>query len=163
MNNNTLIITVIVILVVIGGIWLFGSGSAMPQQSAQTEATSSSETATSSTAAASSSALMQSTGEPFSKYAYIKSAHQVFPKESADLKKTMGPFGYTKEDLGNNTFRITPTLTNRQGYVGQSVTVTGDQSVYFIERSPADDTDTEDSFTTDDFLIAVDANGNILK
>ena len=74
----------------------------------------------------------------------------------------MGAFGYTTEDLGNNTYRITLT-NNAEGYVGQSVVVSGDQAVYFIELSGRDDTDTEDSGTADDFLLAVDAQGNILK
>lgn len=151
MNKSILII--IAVLVLIGAVWFF-KGSGMPASNGSPAA----ETATSSAAMPSTG----STSEAFSAYQYAANAHQIFPTLAADTKKAMGAFGYTKEDLGNNTFRIT--LTNsKAGFVGQSVTVTGDQSVYFIERSSGDDTDTEDSYTADDFLIAVDASGNIVK
>ena len=110
----------------------------------------------------STTSLMQSTGMPFSQYAYYSKAYEIFPTLAVSTNSALGAFSYTKSNLGNNTYRFTLT-DNIPGYTGQSVVVSGDQSVYFIERSPIDDKGSTDSFTADDFLIAVDAQGNILK
>ncbi len=49
------------------------------------------------------------------------------------------------------------------GYQGQSVVVSSGQYMYFIESSTGDDSVSEDSITTDDSLVAVDAQGYVLK
>ncbi len=105
---------------------------------------------------------MQSTGMLFTQYKNYAKAHEVFPTLGTDTKKAMGAFSYTQENLGNNTYRIT--LTNSaEDYQGQSVVVGEGQSVYFIEPSAGDDSASEDSITTDDSLVAVDAQGYILQ
>jgi hypothetical protein len=151
--NKTLLAWSIVGVLVIGGAALFsGHDEDMPRRIAPNPTPIS----------ASSTALMQSTGTLLSQSQYASKVHEVFPTLGADTKKTMGAFGYTTEDLGNNLYRITLT-NNAEGYQGQSVVVSSGQSVYFVELSARDDTDTEDAGTADDFLLAVDAQGNILK
>lgn len=106
--------------------------------------------------------LMQSTTALFSQYKYFGKSHEVFPTLGADTKKAMGAFSYTQVPIGNGVYRIT--LTNSaEGYSGQSVVVSSDQSVYFIEPATGDDSASEDSITTDDSLVAVSAQGYILK
>ena len=114
------------------------------------------------TTATSTSLLMQSSGAQFSQYKYFSKAHEIFPTLAADTKKALGAFSYNKESLGNNLYKFTLT-NNAEGYKGQSVIVSGDQFVYFIEPALGDDSASEDSVTTDDILMAVDAQGNILK
>ena len=106
--------------------------------------------------------LIESTGELFSQYKYYSKAHEIFPTLATDTKKALGAFSYTKKDLGNNVYQFTLT-NNAEGYKGQSVTVSSGQSVYFIEPFTGDDSATEDSGTTDDILMAVNAQGYILK
>ena len=156
MNAKTITVGIVGVLVIAGGIALFKT-SGHDEDIPTTIAPNPSPVSASSTVS-----LMQSTGAPFAQYQYASKAHEIFPTLGADTVKTMGAFGYTTEDLGNNTYRITLT-NNAEGYVGQSVVVSGDQAVYFIELSGRDDTDTDDSGTADDFLLAVDAQGNILK
>ena len=160
MNMKTIIAGVIGVLVIAGGVSVLNHGTASTPPAAAAAAPVVSNAAP--VSASSTVPLMQSTGALFSQYQNASKAHEIFPTPSADIVQTMGAFGYTKESLGNNIYRIT--LTNSaEGYVGQSVVVSGDQSVYFVELSARDDTASEDSFTKDDFLMAVDAQGNILK
>jgi hypothetical protein len=160
MNKKTVLLIIIGIVVLVGVVSLImnNQGSATSPAPVQTVTT----PGTSTTAASSSVPLMQSTTQLFSQYQYFSKAHEIFPTLAADTVKTMGAFSFTKEDLGGNVYRFTLTNSN-EGYQGQSVVVSGDQSVYFIERSSGDDSDTEDSSTQDDFLVAVDAQGYILQ
>jgi hypothetical protein len=120
------------------------------------------EVATTTVKASSSVSLMVSTNNAFAQYQYASKAHEIFPVTATDLKTTMGAFSFSKVMIAPNVYKIT--LTNSaEGYKGQSVTVSSDQKVYFIERSTADDAPHEDSATADDMFIAVDAQGNILK
>ncbi len=112
--------------------------------------------------ASSTASLMQSTGALFSQYRYVSKAYEIFPTLGTSTVKMMGAFGYTKEVLGNNMYRITLT-NNAGGYQGESVIVSGDQSVYFIELARRDDSISGDAFPKDDTLIAVDAQGYILQ
>lgn len=163
MNKKMIVGGIIVVVVVIGAISLFRNNSGSAVTTAPTPVTQAQTAPAPSAALASSTVpLMQSTGALFSKYAYVSKAHEIFPTLGADTKAALGAFGYTKEDLGNNVYRFTLT-NNAEGYQGQSVVVSGDQSVYFIERSTGDDSKTEDSSVNDDILVAVDAQGNILK
>ncbi|HQT83107.1 MAG: hypothetical protein B7W98_00875 [Parcubacteria group bacterium 20-58-5] len=153
MNKTVLTWGIVGIVVIGGGAVLFsGHDDDMPRHIAPNPAP----------VSASSTALMQSTGMLFAQSQYASKAHEVFPTLGTDTKKTMGAFGYTTTALGNNTYRITLT-NNAEGYQGESVVVGGGQSVYFVELSGRDDTDAEDSGIADDFLVAVDAQGNILK
>ena len=98
----------------------------------------------------------------FTQYKNYSKAHEIFPVLAADTKKALGAFSYTEVSLGNNTYRFT--LTNgAEGYKGQSVVVTAGQSVYFIEPAAGDDSASEDSITTDDSLVAVNAQGYVLQ
>ena len=106
--------------------------------------------------------LMQSSGILFSQYKYYKKAYEIFPTKNPDAQKALGAFTYTKKTLGTNVYQFALT-NNAEGYKGKSVVVSGDQTVYFIEPALGDDSISEDSFTTDDILIAVDAQGYILK
>ena len=155
--NKKMIVLVLGGIIIIGGgisVYLNTKNASAPQSGVSTKA--------SNGVTASTTGPMLSTGVPFTQYQYFNKSHQVFPTLATDTTKALGAFGYTKESLGNNIYKIT--LTNKaEGYKGQSVTVSGDQSVYFIERSTGDDSDTEDSVTTDDILVAVDAQGNMLK
>ncbi len=105
---------------------------------------------------------MQNTGMLFSQYKYYSKANEIFPTMATTTKEALGAFSYTKTDLGNNIYKFT-LVNNAEGYKGQSVTVSADQSVYFIEPFKRDDSVTEDSVTTDDILMAVNAQGYILK
>lgn len=162
MNKKMIVAGIIGILVVIGVVSLLKNNSGSTTN--PTAAASQGQTVSlqSPTSASSTVPLMQSTGAPFSQYKYVSKAHEIFPTLGADTKATMGAFSYTKEDLGNNVYRFTLT-NNAEGYTGQSVVVSGGQFVYFIEPSKGDDSASEDSITTDDFMVAVDAQGNILK
>ncbi len=164
MGKKIIVGVVIAILIVIGAVSLFMNNTGTAVAPALSSAGDQAQTASVQSAATVSNAtpLMQSTGAPFSQYQYLSKAHEIFPTLAPDAKKALGAFGYTKEDLGNNTYRFTLT-NNAEGYKGQSVVVGAGQSVYFVERSSGDDSDSEDSVTTDDFFVAVDAQGNILK
>lgn len=155
-----MVLGVIGVLAVIGVAVMFmkNSGSAI-----STASVAMSQTQTTSTVVASSTVpLMQNSGALFSQYKYFSKAHEIFPTLATGTVKALGAFSYTKEDLGNNVYRFTLT-NNAEGYQGQSVVISGNQSVYFIEPSTGDDSATEDSITTDDSLVAVDAQGHILK
>ena len=163
MNKKIITAGLIVILVVIGAISLFMNNRGTTTNIAPAVVSQTQTTSTTPPAPASSTVpLMQNTGALFSQYQYLNKAHEIFPTLAADTKAALGAFSYTKENLGNNTYRFTLT-NNTEGYKGQSVVISGDQSAYFIERSSGDDSDSEDSVTADDFLVAVDAQGYILK
>lgn len=164
MNKKLIVAIIIGIVVVIAGVSYFMNNSGTtatvvaPVTTNQVQTTPSTAPVT----ASSTVPLMQSTGALFSQYKYFSKSHEIFPTLAADTVKALGAFSYRKEDLGNNVFRFT--LTNSaEGYNGQSVVVSGGQSVYFVEPSTGDDSATEDSITTDDSLVAVDAQGTILK
>ena len=163
MNKKIIVGAIIIVLIGVAAVSLFRNNSIATVNTAPT-AVSQTPTVPQPTPVAVSNAvpLMQSTGAQFSQYKYYSKAHEIFPTLATDTKKALGAFSYSKETLGNNEYRFT--LTNdAEGYKGQSVVVSGDQSVYFIEPSRGDDSATEDSITTDDSLVAVDAQGNILK
>ena len=170
MNKKTIVIGIIGIIAIVGAVSLISnsnnSGIAAVNTTPATTppVTTQAQTVASSSPAAASSTtpLMQSTGALFTQYKNYSKAHEVFPTLAPDTKKALGAFSYTKEDLGNNTFRFTLT-NNAEGYKGQSVVVSGSQSVYFIEPANGDDSASEDSITTDDSLVAVDAQGYVLK
>ena len=164
MNKKIIVIGIIGILVIVGGITLFINNSSTAVSTTAPAAVNQAPTTPnpSTVAASSTVSLMISTGALFSQYKYFSKSHEIFPTLAADTVKALGAFGYSKEDLGNNVYRFTLT-NNAEGYQGQSVVVSGDQSVYFIEPSTRDDSATEDSITTDDSLVAVDAQGHILK
>ncbi|MDE2030752.1 MAG: hypothetical protein KGI58_00630 [Patescibacteria group bacterium] len=133
-----------------------------PAVATTTQASTNPQVASSSASSSSVPPLMQSTNQLFSKYKYKAQSYELFPLLSPNAKKALGAFTYTKTDLGNDMYKFT--LVNKaEGYKGQSVTVSGDQFVYFVEPSKADDSVYEDSVTTDDVLIAVDAQDYILK
>lgn len=167
MNKKTLVLSALVIVVIIGIVSVVANNSSttvttQPSAAIHVPSQSAPSAAATVTASSSSVPLMQSTGVAFASYKYYNKAHQVFPALASDTIKAMGAFSYTKTDLGNNTYRIT-LVNGAEGFQGQSVTVSGDQSVYFIEPSLGDDSASEDSVITDDFLVAVDVQGNILK
>ena len=162
MNKNIVVLVIIGIVIVVVGVSLFINSRGTSVSA--TVATSQLQSAPNPTPVVASSTvpLMQSTSALFSQYKYFSKSHEIYPTLAADTVKALGAFSYTKEDLGNNTYRFTLT-NNAEGYQGQSVVISGDQSVYFIEPSLGDDSATEDSITTDDSLVAVDAQGYILK
>ena len=149
MNKKVLVWGVIAVVVVIAGVSF--------DMNSSTDTVNSSSTARVVATAQSASPAML-----FSQYPYANKSFEVFPTPVATAAKALGAFSITKTSLGNNTFKVT-LANSAEGSVQQSVTVTGDQKVYFIERSSGDDSASEDSVTTDDMLVAVDAQGNILK
>jgi len=168
MNKKIAGIGGILVIIIIGAAYLANNAAAPAggAVSASAEETQESAAPTPVVASASSTTsavpLMQSTGELFSQYKYASKAHELYPTLAADAKAALGAFSYTKEDLGNSMYRFT--LTNdAEGYQGKSVVVGAGQSVYFIEPSTRDDSASEDSATTDDLLVAVDAQGYVLK
>ncbi|MDE1925090.1 MAG: hypothetical protein KGH79_02835 [Patescibacteria group bacterium] len=163
MSKQIIVLGVIGVLAVIGTVTLYMNNSGSAVSVASVAASQTQTTPNPASVAASSTApFMQSTGALFSQYKYFSKSHEIFPTLATDTTKALGAFSYTKENLGNNIYRFT--LTNSaEGYNGQSVVVSGDQSVYFVEPSTGDDSASEDSITTDDSLIAVDAQGHILK
>jgi hypothetical protein len=169
MNTKSVVFGVVALIVIVGAVSIFmnnsrAATSPVPAPIVQTSQEARSQTlATTSTIMATSTApLMQSTSQPFTQYKYFSKAHEIFPTLAVDTKKAMGAFTYKQENLGDNIYRIT-LVNNAEGYNGQSVTVTSGQSVYFIEPALGDDGASEDSITTDDSLVAVDAQGSILK
>ncbi len=167
MNKKTIAIGIIGIIVIIGAVSLYMNslGTTVSQPSVVVNNTQPVVVANPSAAPAVSQntvPLMQSTGALFSQYKYFSKAHEIFPTLAADAKAALGAFTYTKVSIGNNIYRFT-LVNNAEGYKGQSVVVSGDQSVYFIEPAKGDDSASEDSITTDDSLLAVDAQGYILK
>ncbi|MDR3572157.1 MAG: hypothetical protein P4L81_08325 [Candidatus Pacebacteria bacterium] len=165
MNKKGIVVVIIGIIVLVGiASLLLSSFGSTSSTSATTSTQTQTQTQASTTASVSSSTvpLMSSTGVLFTQYKNYSKAHEIFPTLASDTKKAMGAFGYTQTDLGNNTYKIT--LTNKaENYSGQSVIVTAGQSVYFIEPATGDDSATEDSITTDDSLVAVDAQGYMLQ
>ena len=166
MNKKTIVLGIIVVVVVIAGASLYinnsgSSAATTPVAVTQTQAVAN-PVPVSASSTASTVPLMQSTGQQFSQYKYFSKAHEVYPTLAADTKTALGAFSYSKQDLGGGVYKFTLT-NNAEGYKGQSVTVGPGQSVYFIEPATGDDSATEDSITTDDSLVAVDAQGNILK
>lgn len=148
------------------GIVLVGIISIMHQSTPATAITASATAATQTqqtpTPATSTASVMQSTNTAFASSPEYAHAHEVFPTAASDLKTALGAFTFSKTNLGNNQTKIT--LANgAEGYKGQSVTVVPGQKVYFVEKSRGDDSDAEDSFTKDDYLVAVDAQGNVLQ
>lgn len=165
------------LLVVVGIFQLFNSsgssGAIKPadnQQAAQVSANvgsdfattagqSSSTTPTSTTAAN----LMKGTGQLFTSspdYAY---AYRIFPTMVSDqAKQALDGFDMKTENLGNNIFRVTLTATNRN-YKSQTLTVSGDQKIYFVETSFGDDAPGQDYELRDDYAVAVNAQGYILQ
>ncbi len=167
MNKKTIALGIIVVLVIVAGVSLYiNNSNTTPNTTASVAAVAVTQTANPVPVAASDSAptvpLMQSSGQQFSQYKYFSKAHEVYPTLAADTKAALGAFSYSQQDLGGGTYKFTLT-NNAEGYKGQSVTVGPGQSVYFIEPATGDDSATEDSITTDDSLVAVDAQGNILK
>jgi len=164
MNKKLIVAVVIGILIIIGIISLFVNKSGLMVSTLSTVPVISTSTVPSLMPVSVSNTvpLMQSTGLLFSQYKYFSKAHEIFPILGSDTKNALGAFSYTKENIANNIFRFTIT-NNAEGYKGQSVIVSSDQFVYFIEPSMKDDSTSEDSITTDDILMAVDAQGNILK
>ena len=163
MNKKIMIVGVVGVLAGIGVIAFFINRN---QTTVSTVSTAVGQNQTASVASSASNTntvpLMQSTGALFSQYKYFSKAHEVFSTLAADTKTAMGAFSYTKTDLGNGTYQITLT-NNAEDYKGQSVFVGAGQSVYFIEPFKSDDSASEDSITTDDSLVVVDAQGYILK
>jgi hypothetical protein len=161
MNKKIMVLAAIGILAVIGLISLYINNSSIPG-TRPASATGNQIQATGNPSTATAISPMQSTGMQFSQNKYFSKSHEIFPTLAADAGKALGAFSYAKEDLGNGIYRFTLT-NNAEGYKGQSVTVSTGQSVYFIEPATGDDSASEDSITTDDILMAVDAQGMILK
>ena len=163
MNKNMIAGGVIGVLVVVGVVWFFMNNPGATVSTAPAAVDRAQPASNSSSVVASSTIpLMQSTAALFSQYKYFSKSYEIFPTLVTGTVKALGAFSYTKENLGNNVYRFTLT-NNAEGYHGQSVVVSGGQSVYFIEPSTGDDSASEDSVTTDDSLVAVDAQGYILK
>jgi len=163
MSKNTVIWGAVGLVVIIGAVSLFIQGSSTPDD-VRTIAPNPTPVATTSTPITTSSAAgpMQSTGVLFTSYKNYTKAHEIYPTLASDTKAALGAFSYTEVNLGNGTYKISLT-NNAEGYVGPSVTVATGQSVYFIEPANRDDSATEDSITTDDSLVAVDAEGYMLQ
>lgn len=149
---------------VLGGVWtIIGKGGSSAEKDAgaatvQVGAQNAAGLLASSTAPTS----VQGTGQLFAQSSDAPYAHELYPTVATDAAASLGAFSYHVTDLGNGTHAVTID-NNTEGYTPQSVTVTTGQSVYFIERSPRDDTNQEDSGTRDDYLVAVDANGYVLQ
>jgi hypothetical protein len=157
MKRNIIIIAV-VLIVIVAAYALWNQNTAP----AAAPATSPAPTQTTATNTTSGAPLMQSTGVAFSSSPDYARSHEVYPTMASDAKQALSAFSITTKDLGSGATQVT--LTNgAEGYQGQSVVVGPGQSVYFIEKSTGDDSDTEDSSTRDDYLLAVDAQGNMLK
>ena len=165
MNKKVLVLGIIAVVVIIAGVSFYMNSSTGVTNPAPTgpavpgtQPVSPTTTSNASTA----KSAMTSTGQLFSQYPYANKSFEVFPTSVATAAKALGAFSITQTSLGNNTYKVI-LANSAEGSVQQSVTVTGDQKVYFIERSSGDDSATEDSVTTDDILVAVDAQGTILK
>lgn len=168
MNKKLLVSGIVVALVLVGGVSLVLHKSSSAMASAVPVVTDTVQTVQTPTArvpavqSTSSVPLMQSTAQLFSQYKYTSKAHEVFPTLATGTKAALGAFGYSKTSLGGGAYRFTLT-NNAEGYKGQSVVVGAGQTLYFIEPSQGDDSASEDSITTDDFFVVVDAQGHILK
>jgi hypothetical protein len=164
MNKTLLVSGIIGILIVIGIVSLIMNNSSKTALNSQPAAVSATQGQTVVAAANSSSTvpLMQSTGALFSQYQYASKAHEIYPALASDTKTALGAFSYAKTDLGGGAYRFTLT-NNAEGFKGQSVVVGQGQTLYFIEPSRGDDSASEDSITTDDFFVVVDAQNHILK
>lgn len=168
MSKNTVIWGAVGLVVIIGAVSLFIQGSNSPEEGTgpitpnPTPAVVTPATSTTPAATTTAAGPMQSTGVLFTSYKNYTKAHEIYPSLASDTKAALGAFSYKQVDLGNGTYKISLT-NNAEGYVGPSVTVAAGQSVYFIEPANRDDSATEDSITTDDSLVAVDAQGYMLQ
>ena len=164
MNKKAIVIGIIGIIVIVGVVSLVLNNLGTTVSTTPTTVTTQTQATSTPSPVSSSSTvpLMQSTTALFTQYKNYSKAHEIFPTLATSTKQAMGAFSYTKTSLGSGTYKITLT-NNAEDYSGQSVTVTTGQSVYFIEPSTGDDSASEDSITTDDSLVAVDAQGYILQ
>lgn len=116
--------------------------------------------ATGATAAA---GLMKSTSQLFTASPDYSYAYRIFPTMVSDqAKQALDGFDMKTENLGNNTFRVTLTAKNNN-YKSQTLTVSGDQKIYFVETSWGDDEPSADYALRDDYAVAVDTQGYILQ
>jgi hypothetical protein len=170
MKKSYIVVAIIVLVLIIGAISLYSKVSttqvasvpAVTTTAPSSNTASQTTTTTTVTSATLPYPLMQSTGQQFAQSTDAPQSHEIYPVLASDTVKTMGAFSYKTTDLGSNEYKIT-LLNSSEGYTAQSVIVTTGQKVYFYEKATGDDSASEDSVTTDDKLIAVDASGNILK
>lgn len=106
---------------------------------------------------------MQSTSQLFSDTADFQSAYLIWPgAPSADAQTALDGFNLNSQNLGNNVYKIILTATDRN-YHNQSFAVAGNDKIYFVEYSLGDDAPGRDYALGDDYAVAVDSNGYILK
>ena len=163
--NKGLLLAGVGVVVVGGAVWVMNSQSASAPSNTAAAVGTSAQTqqqpapAPQPAAAAAANAFASSPD-----YAY---ATEVYPTPASDATSMLGAFTIKKSDLGGGQTKVT--LVNGgeaaegSGYQDQSVTVNAGQSVYFIEKTPRDDTTSEDSNTKDDYLVVVDAQGNLVQ
>ena len=104
---------------------------------------------------------MTSTGQAFASSPDYSAAHEVFPTPSSDAQRVLDGLTIQKTDLGGGNVSVA--LAKNGTTVNQTVTVGPGQTVYFIEKTSMDDAPNQDIGTRDDYLVAVDAHGDILQ
>ena len=176
MNNRYKVILFVIFLVVLGGIVLAvenkkSNKSEDNNLSAVSSATTTVATTTDSDASApaitnetvsTNTAAMQSTNQLFSQSPDYSKAYLIYPTENAAAKKALTGFDITIKDLGNGTTQVSlPTKTQTDEV--QSFIVSKGQKVYFVEKSMGDDSLGTDRNYSDDYGVAVDSSGYILK
>ncbi len=112
--------------------------------------------------ASTSTLVLKSTDQLFKESPDYNKSYLVYPTENASAKKAIANFNLVTKDLGNEAFEITLT-SKTQNEILQSFNITKGQKVYFVEKSLTDDTSDSDKNSGDDYLVAVDTKGYILK
>jgi hypothetical protein len=107
--------------------------------------------------------LMQSTLTLFAATTDYQNAYRIYPTfNSAKAKQAISGYTLKVDSLGNNEFRVN-LIGKTSAAPNQFFIVSGDQKVYFVERSFGDDSTNSDELAGDDKAVAVDSKGYILQ
>ena len=148
MSNKILILLVVILLVAGGGYLVTKSYGQSPNP------------APSATTVTTTNSRVKFDSSPASKFAY-----QIFPGPiSAEAKTALAGFMLDTKTQSDGSSLITMTSTNTE-YKNQTYTVKPAEILYFIEKNPKDDSESENAekFLADDTAVVVDADGYIVQ
>lgn len=163
--NKKILITLLIVVIVVLAIVFVAMGNNRnsvvntPVTSSDSDASS---TGSLNEIASASTSPMQSTGQLFSASKDFSKAYLIYPTTDAGTAKALAGFAVRTKDLGNGTTQVSLASKTQNDEV-QYFTVSAGQKVYFVEKSFGDDSLDNDRFLGDDYGVAVDANGFILK
>ncbi|MFA6463376.1 MAG: hypothetical protein WCV55_00015 [Candidatus Paceibacterota bacterium] len=173
MNPRYKIIIFALILIISGGAFLIfkyqgsSSISSLPDspdikiasdkiETIPTQATSTKPTSTS-------TSIMQSTDQLFAESPDYDKAYLIYPTANASAKKALAGFNFVVTKSENNDVIEISLTSKTQSDQTQSFKIIPGQKIYFVEKSFSDDSVDVDKNYSDDYIVAVDEKGFILK